>query len=67
MKRIVNSSQNLTLLMIKHRDVLNQTFQKDASNEQVDFIKVTCACNDMFQDSNRFPFKGGEHDVKHLQ
>ena len=27
MKRIVNASQNLTLLMIKHRDVLNETFQ----------------------------------------
>ena len=42
MKRIVNGSQNLKLLMIKHRDVLNQTFQKDASNEQFYFIKVLC-------------------------
>ena len=67
MKRIVNASQNLTLLMIKHRDVLNQTFQKDASNEQVDFINVDYSCNEMFQDSSRFPLKGGEKDVKHLQ
>ena len=59
MKRIVDASQNLTLLMIKHRDVLNQTFQKDASNEQFDFIKVYYACNEMFQDSNKFPLKGG--------
>ena len=48
MKRIVNASRNFTLLTIKHRDVLNQTFQKDASNEQFDFIKVAYACNDMF-------------------
>ena len=66
MKRIVNASQNLTLLMIKHIDVLNQTFQKDASNEQVDFIEVDYACNDMFQDYNRLPLKGGEQDVTDL-
>ena len=30
MKRIVNASHNSTLLMIKHKDVLNKTFQKDA-------------------------------------
>ena len=56
MKRIVNASNNLTLLMIKQRDVLNQTFQKYAY-----------AFNEMFQDSIRFPLKGGEQDVKHLQ
>ena len=56
-KRIVNASQNLTLLMIKNREVLNETFQKDASKEKVDFIEVAYACNDMFQDSNRFPLK----------
>ena len=56
MKRIVNASHNLTLLMIKHRDVLNQTFQKDVN-----------ACNEMFQDFDRFPLKGGKQDVKHLQ
>ena len=50
MKIIVNESQNLNFLMIKHRDVLNEAFQKDASNEQVDFIKFSCACNEMFQD-----------------
>ena len=33
MKRIVNASHNLTMLMIKHRDVLNQTFKKYASNK----------------------------------
>ena len=37
MKRILNASQNLTLLMIKQRDVLNHTFHKDS-----------CACNDLF-------------------
>ena len=42
--------QNLTLLMIKHRDVLNEPFQNDSLNEQVDFIKVAYACNQMFQD-----------------
>ena len=42
--------------MIKQRDFLNQTFQKD-----------TYARNEMFQDSVRLPLKGGEHDVKHLQ
>ena len=62
-KRIVNASQNLTLLMIKHRDVLNDTFQKDASNEQVDFIEVSYDFNYMFRESNRFPLKGY---VKHL-
>ena len=67
MKLIMNASHNLTLLMIKHRDVLNQTFQKYALNEQVDFIKVSYACNEMFQESNRFPLKGGEEYVKHLQ
>ena len=40
---IVNASQNLTLLMIKHRDDLNEIFQKDASNEKVDFIEVSYA------------------------
>ena len=48
MKRIVNARQNLTLLMIKHRDVLNQNFQKYASNEKVDFTKVSYACNEIF-------------------
>ena len=48
----MNASQNLTLLMIKHRDVLNQAFQKGALNEKVDFIEVDYACNEMFQDSN---------------
>ena len=67
MKGIVNASQNLTLLMIKHRDVLDQAFKKYASNEQFDFIKFSYACNEMFQDSNRLPLKGGEQDVKHLQ
>ena len=42
--------------MIKQRDVLNQNFQKDSYS-----------CNEMFRDSNRFPLKGGEQDVKHLQ
>ena len=56
MKRIVNASQNLTLLMIKQREVLNQTFQKDA-----------CACNEMFQDSNKLPLKGGKKYAKYLQ
>ena len=67
MKKIVNASQNLTLLMIKHRDVLNETFQKDTSNEQVDFIEFSYACNNMFQDSNKLPLKGGKQDVKDLQ
>ena len=53
--------------MIKHRDVLNDAFQKEASNEQVDFIKVAYVCNEMSQDSNILPLKGGEQDVKHLQ
>ena len=52
MRRIMNASQNLTLLMIKQRDVLNQTFQKDAY-----------ACNELFHDVNGFPLKEGE---KHL-
>ena len=37
MKRIVNASQNLKLLMIKQRDVLNHIFHKDVY-----------ACNDLF-------------------
>ena len=32
MKRIVNASQNLALLMFKHNEVLNETLQIDASN-----------------------------------
>ena len=36
MKRIVNSSQNLTLLMIKQRDILNHTFHKDAIMQNYD-------------------------------
>ena len=67
MKRIVNASQNLTLLMIKHRDVLNQTFQKYASNEHLDFINVSYACNEMFYDSIKLPWKGGKQDVKNFQ
>ena len=47
-KRIVNASQNSALLMFKHSDVLNETFQEDASNEQYDFIKVSNICNNMF-------------------
>ena len=64
---IVNASQNLTLLMIKHKDVLNETFQKYASNKKVNFIKFSYACNEMFHDSNRLPLKGGKQDVKYLQ
>ena len=56
MKRIVNASQNLILLTIKQTYVLNQNFKKDSY-----------ACNEMFQDSKRFPLKGGEKYVKHLQ
>ena len=48
MKRIENASQNLTLLMIKNRDALNQTFQKYALKEQVDLIEVDYSCNEMF-------------------
>ena len=50
MKRIVNECHNLTFLMIKQRDVLNQTFQKYAY-----------ACNEFFQDVNRLPLKEGEN------
>ena len=46
MKRIVNESQNLILLMIKQRDVLNKNFQK-----------YVYACNELFQGSNRLPLK----------
>ena len=46
MKRIMNASQNLTLLMIKQRDVLNQNFQKYAY-----------VCNELFQDVNMLPLK----------
>ena len=53
--------------MIKHRDVLNETFQKYAQNEQVDFIEVSYDCNNMFKDSNRLHLKGGKQDVKYLQ
>ena len=56
MKRIMNASQNFTLLMMKQRDVSNQKFQKNSY-----------ACNEMFQYSNRLPLKEGEKDVKHLQ
>lgn len=49
----MNASQNLTLLMIKQRDVLNHTFHKD-----------TYICNELFHNDNKFPLKQGE---KHLQ
>lgn len=52
MKRLVNASRNLTLSMIKQRDVLNHTFHKDA------YI-----FNELFQNDNRFPLK---QDKKHL-
>ena len=48
MKRIVNASQNLALLMFKHSDVLNVTFQEDASNEKDDFTEVANFFNKMF-------------------
>ena len=48
MKRIVNASQILTLLMIRHRDFLNQTFKKDASNEKFDFLEFYYAGNGIF-------------------
>ena len=67
MKRIVNASQNLALLMFNHSDVLNDTFQKDASNEQDDFIKVANVCNKMFQGSNMLPLKRGKQDKKDLK
>ena len=57
MKRIVNASQNLALLMFKHSDVLNETFQNDASNDQDDFIEVYNVFNNMFHGSNIFPLK----------
>ena len=43
MKRIVNASKTFTLLMINHRDVLNENFQKYASNEEVSY-----SCNKIF-------------------
>ena len=55
MERIVNASQNLTLLMIRQRDVLNQTFQKYVYD-----------CNDLFQDFNRLPLKEGEKYEEHV-
>ena len=64
MKRIVNASKNLALLMFNHSDVLNETFQKYESNEQDDFIEVVNVCNNIFQGSNMLPLKEGE---KHLQ
>ena len=67
MKIIVNASQNLTLLMIKHEDVLNETFKKDASNEKFNVIDVAYACNKIFKDSNRLPLKEGKQDVTDLQ
>ena len=67
MKRIVNASQILALLMFKHSDVLNVTFKEDASNEQDDFIEVDNICNNMFQGSNMLPLKRGKQDEKDLQ
>jgi len=52
MKRLVNASQNLTLLMIKQRYVLNHTLHKDA------YI-----CSELFQNDIMLPLKEGE---KHL-
>ena len=46
MKRLVNASQNLILLTIKQRDVLNHIFHKDA------YI-----CNELFQNDNMFPLE----------
>ena len=53
--------------MFKHNDVLNEIFQKYASNEQVDLIEVANSCNNMFQESNMLALKGGKKDVKDLQ
>lgn len=67
MKRIMNASQNFTLLMFKHRDAVNQAFQGDASNEQFDFIEVANDCNKFFQGSNMLPPKRGKQDEEKLQ
>ena len=48
MKRIVNASQNFSLLMFKHQDVMNEVFQGDASNENSEFIEVANFCDKMF-------------------
>ena len=66
MKRIVNARQKISL-MFKHNDVLNETFQEDASNEQEDFIEVANVSNKMFQGSNMLPLKRGKQDEKGLQ
>ena len=57
MKRIMNASQNFSLLMFKHNDVLNETFQEDEPNEKYDFIEVYNVCNKMLHGSNMFPLK----------
>ena len=53
MKRLVNASQNLTLMMIKQREVLHNPFQ---TNDDV--------CNELFQLEIRLCLK---EDDKQLQ
>ena len=53
MKRFVNASQNLTLMMIKKREFLHNPFQTNAN-----------VCNELFQFESRLSLK---KDDKKLQ
>ena len=44
LKRTVNASQNSALLMFKHKDVVNEAFQGDASNVKYNFIDYDNWC-----------------------
>lgn len=67
MKKIVNASQNFSLLMFKHQDVVNEAFQGNASKEKYDFIEADNGCDKLFQGFNMLSPKRSKQDEEKLQ
>ena len=65
MKRLVNSSKNFVLLMIKHKnDVDNEAFKGCDSKLKSELVDVVNQSDDMFQEPKGLPPKRGiQHEI----
>jgi len=66
MKRLVNSSKNFVLLMIKPRnDVDNEAFKGCGSNFKSKLVDVVNQYDEVFQESKGLPPKRGiQHEIQ---
>ena len=66
MKRLINSSKNFVLLMVKQKnDVENESFQGCDSRLKSDLVEVVNQYDEMFQEPKGLPPKRGfQHEIQ---